>query len=108
VGERGTIYFGNSNSIRIVLALEPPHLLAYSFQPEGWEETKVEIRLAQQESGQVRLTLTHSSVGSRQHAVDVSRGWHGHLDILAHKLKGEALPPFGDVWRAGLYEKHYS
>jgi hypothetical protein len=39
--------------------------------------------------------------------VDVSHGWHGHLDILQYKLEGEPLPPFGEVWRKGRYEQRY-
>jgi hypothetical protein len=40
--------------------------------------------------------------------VDVSHGWHGHLDILQRKLEDEPLPLFGDVWRERGYENHYS
>ena len=94
-------------SLHVLLALEPPHLLAYSFQPEGWEETKVEFRLAPQ-GDKVRLTLIHTKLGSRGHAVDVSHGWHGHLDILQRKLEGEPLPPFDEVWRKGRYEQRYN
>lgn len=90
-----------------LLALEPPYRLAYSFQPQGWEETMVEFRLAPEGSGQVRLTLTHSKLVGRQHVVDASNGWQGHLDILQRKLEGEPLPPFGDVWRMDVHEKHY-
>jgi uncharacterized protein YndB with AHSA1/START domain len=93
-------------SSHVLLALEPPHRLAYSFQPEGWEETMVEFRLLQQ-GDKVRLTLTHSKLADRKHAVDVSHGWHGHLDILLYKLEGKALPAFGDVWRKGVYDRLY-
>ena len=92
----------------VLLALEPPHRLAYSFQPEGWEETLVEFRLTPEDTGRVRLTLTHSKLGSRPHAVDASRGWHGHLDILERKLEGLALPAFADVWPPqSVYDKRY-
>jgi len=80
-----------------LLAFEPPHRLAYSFQPDGWEENRVEFRLAA-EGDKVRLTLTHSKLGSNQHAADASRGWQGHLNILQCKLEDKALPPFDDVW----------
>ena len=91
-----------------LLVLEPPFRLAYTFQPEGWEETVVEFHLAPEGMDRVRLTLTHTRVGSRQHAVDVSHGWHGHLDILQHKLEGRALPLFEDVWGGLAYDKHYA
>ena len=32
--------------------------------------------------------------------LDVSAGWHMHLDILAARAAGEAPPPFWDGWRA--------
>ena len=91
-----------------LLVLEPPFRLAYTFQPEGWEETVVEFRLTPEGADRVRLTLTHSKIGSRQRAVDVSHGWHGHLDILQHKLEGRALPPFEDVWGERAYDKRYA
>ena len=85
----------------VLLVLEPPTRLAYSFQPQGWEETRVEFRLAPEGSGKVRLTLTHSKLAhsklGRQHAADASRGWQYHLEILAHRLEGKALPAFTDL-----------
>ena len=81
-----------------LLALEPPYRLAYTFQPDGWEENQVEFQLTPEGDNQVRLTLTHSKLGSRQHAADASRGWSGHLDILKWKLEGRMLPPFEEVW----------
>lgn len=87
----------------ILLALEPPHRLAYSFQPEGWEETRVEFRLVQEDTGKVRLTLTHSKMAhselGRRHAADASQGWHFHLEILERKLEGKALPAFTDLMK---------
>jgi len=84
--------------MHVLLALEPPYHLAYSFQPEGWEETRVEFHLAPEGADKVRLTLTHSKLGDRRHAADASHGWQGHLEILARKLEGKALPGFADVW----------
>ena len=81
-----------------LLVLEPPHRLAYTFQPDGWEENRVEFRLTPEGDNQVRLTLTHSKLGSNQHAADASSGWQGHLDILRYKLEDKALPSFDDVW----------
>jgi len=84
----------------VLLALEPPYRLAYSFQPEGWEETRVEFRLTPEGAGKVRLTLTHSKLGDRRHAADASRGWQYHLEILARKLEGKALSSFTDMLKA--------
>ena len=91
-----------------LLALEPPYRLAYSFQPEGWEETRVEFRLAPEGADKVRLTLTHSKLGDRQHAAAAAHGWQGHLEILARKLEGKALPAFADVWRDAAHESRHN
>jgi len=96
--QRAAMAKAQMQMMHVLLALEPPYRLAYSFQPEGWEETKVEFRLAPEGSGKVRLTLTHSKLGNRRHADEASHGWKGHLDVLAHKLEGKALPAFSDVW----------
>jgi len=97
--QRAAMAKAEHRMMHVLLALEPPHRLAYSFQPEGWEETRVEFHLAPEGSNKVRLTLTHSKLGSRRHAADASHGWHGHLEILERKLEGKALPGFADIWQ---------
>jgi uncharacterized protein YndB with AHSA1/START domain len=96
--QRAAMAKAEMQMMHVLLALEPPTRLAYSFQPEGWEETRVEFRLAPEGSGKVRLTLTHSKLGNRRHAAEASHGWKGHLDILEHRLEGKALPAFTDIW----------
>lgn len=81
----------------MLLALEPPTRLAYSFQPQGWEETRVEFRLAPEGTDKVRLTLTHSKLGDRRHAADAAQGWRFHLVILERRLEGKVLPDFTDM-----------
>jgi uncharacterized protein YndB with AHSA1/START domain len=97
-GQRAAMAKAEHRMMHVLLALEPPYRLAYSFQPEGWEETMVEFRLAPEGANRVRLTLTHSKLGDRGHAVDVSHGWQGHLDILKRKLEGATLLAFADLW----------
>ena len=96
--QRAAMAKAEMQMMHVLLALEPPYRLAYSFQPEGWEETRVEFRLMPEGADKVRLTLTHSKLGDRRHAADAAHGWQGHLAILERKLEGKALPAFADVW----------
>ena len=97
----------------ILLAREAPHLLAFTFGPEGPGRSEVEFRLTQEgdaKDNKVRLTLTPRKSPDRKYAVDVSGGWHSHLAILQYKAEGKVPPAFWDIWRQsdGVYEKRYS
>jgi uncharacterized protein YndB with AHSA1/START domain len=99
-------------SRNILLAFEPPHRLVFSFGPEARGYSEVEFKLTQEgdpKNNRVRLTLTHSKIPDRQYAVDVSGGWHSHLDILQYKAEDKVPPAFWDVWRRhdGVYDKRY-
>jgi hypothetical protein len=48
----------------------------------------------------VRFTLTHRRIPDRSIMLNVSAGWHAHLDVLAARLAGEEPPPFWDHWAA--------
>jgi len=91
-----------------LLAIEPPHRLVISFGLEDAQTSEVEFRLVP-EGGKVRLILTHSRIPDRDYAINVSGGWHSHLDILQHKAEGRVPPAFWDVWRGieGVYAKRY-
>ena len=100
-------------SENILLAREKPHLLVFTFGPEGRDRSEVEIRLTYvgpPQDNKVRLTLTHRKIPDRKYAVDVSGGWHSHLAILQDKAEGKVPPAFWDVWRQydGVYDKRYS
>src|SRR5258706_3736220 len=100
-------------SENILLAYEPPHLLAFTFGPDGHDRSEVEFRLTQEgdpKDNKVRLTLTHNKIPDRKYAVDVSGGWHAHLAILEDKANGRVPPAFWDVWRTmdGAYDKRYA
>ena len=81
---------GHSSS-NILVKCEPPHLLAFTFGPQtrAGEFSEVEFRL-DQEGDKVRLTLTHRRISDRNFKLNVSGGWHSHLDILRYKLEGTA------------------
>jgi uncharacterized protein YndB with AHSA1/START domain len=102
---------GSTNTL---LALEPPHRLAFTFGGEKNpnEVSEVEFKLTQEgdpKDNKVRLTLTHSKIPNRSIMLGVSGGWHSHLDVLEYRAKGETPPAFWDIWRRydGAYDKRY-
>lgn len=96
----------------ILLALEPPHRIAFSFgnSIEAGQYSEVDIRLTPQADGMVKLTLTHTRLRDRDYALKVSAGWHSHLTMLQYKAEGRVPPSIWDVWRQlnGVYETRYS
>lgn len=44
------------------------------------------------------LTLTHSRIADRSTRLNVSAGWHAHLDVLSARLAGAEPEPFWDEW----------
>ena len=101
-------------SRNILLACEPPRLLAFTFGPDTrpGESSEVEFRLAQEgdpKDNRVRLTLTHRKIPDSNFARNVSAGWHSHLAVLQYRAEGKAPPAFWDVWRQteGVYDKRY-
>lgn len=88
-------------STNTLLAYEPPRRLAYTFG----QGSEVEF-LLEPEGDKVRLTLTHSKLPDRNYTLNVSGGWHSHLDVLEMHLKGETPPGFWVVWRKveGAYD----
>jgi uncharacterized protein YndB with AHSA1/START domain len=104
------------SATNILLKWEPPHLLVFTFGTEKLppgERSEVEFRLAQEgdiKDNKVRFTLTHSKIPDRAYAVNVSGGWHAHLDVLQYRAEGKVPPAFWDVWRKteDTYEKRYA
>ena len=83
-----------------VTQYEPPRLVAWT-----WDETEVSFELEPM-GDQVRLTLTHWRLPSRDELRSVSSGWHLHLAVLAERLRGEPLRPF---WaRIDALEREYA
>ena len=76
-----------------VLEYDPPRRLAVSWGIEG----NVTFDLEPQD-GSVLLTLTHSRIPDRHTLLDVSGGWHVHLDILAAITAAAPAPTFWDNW----------
>ena len=45
----------------------------------------------------VRFTVTHHRIPDHAMALNISAGWHAHLDVLAARLAGEEPGPFWDI-----------
>jgi len=96
----------------ILLALEPPHRLAFTFDKPiaDGQYSEVDIRLTPQADGKIKLTLTHSKLPDRAYALNISGGWHSHLSMLQHRAEDRVPPSIWDIWRQlqGVYDKRYS
>lgn len=87
--------FGEEHRLTcVVTAFEPPHRLSIT-----WGRTGGVDFMLQPAGQKVLLTLTHHRVMDHAMLLNVSGGWHAHLDILAARLSGDQPPPFWDHWR---------
>ena len=88
--ERYRPYVGHRWEERIT-RLEPPHLLAFTWENGDAGEVMFELSEA---AGKTRLVLTHSGLRGSEDAVDFGGGWHSHLAVLERRLRDEAVPDF--------------
>jgi hypothetical protein len=58
---------------------------------------------------EVLLTLIHRRIPDRSSLLNVSAGWHMHLNILEARATGKEPKPFWDGWQAlkSDYEKRF-
>ncbi|MGL4810811.1 MAG: SRPBCC family protein [Beijerinckiaceae bacterium] len=78
-----------------ILRADRPHELAFT-----WGEHGEVVFTLVPEGSQTRLTLVHKRAPTQQVLLNVSAGWHAHLDILAARLSGAAPLPHWDNWVA--------
>lgn len=76
-----------------ITELDPPRLLTFTWSGSG----DVTFALAPEGDG-VLLTVTHRRTASRAMLLNVSAGWHAHLDVLAARTTGTPAPAFWDHW----------
>ncbi len=76
-----------------VTEIDPPRKLAIS-----WSETGGVLFELEPRGDDVLLTLTHRRIGDRSRLLNISAGWHTHLDILSAKLRDETPPLFWEGW----------
>lgn len=79
---------------------EPPSKLVFTWGDSG----EVSFELARR-GDDVLLTVTHRRVADRSVLLNVSAGWHAHLDILSARLSGKTPLPFWDAW-SGLKKEY--
>lgn len=76
-----------------ITELDPPHRLAIEWGSTGGVSFDL-----QPKGDQVLLTLTHHRVLDRATLLNVSAGWHAHLDILVAQAAGAESEPFWRTW----------
>lgn len=77
-----------------ITELDPPRLLSITWGSTGGVTFQLEPK-----GDKVMLTLTHHRVTDPKVLLNVSAGWHAHLDILAARAAGMKPAPFWDHWR---------
>jgi uncharacterized protein YndB with AHSA1/START domain len=75
-----------------VTRLDPPRLLAF-----GWGGGDVTFELEAQ-GAEVLLTVTHRRLVERASLLNVSAGWHAHLDVLVARMAGRQPTRFWSEW----------
>jgi uncharacterized protein YndB with AHSA1/START domain len=86
-----------------IVAVEPPRLLVFTWGDTG------EVRIELETKGKdVLLTLVHQRV-SPEWRLQVSAGWHMHLDLLVARTSGQATGSFWEGWERlkGEYAERY-
>jgi uncharacterized protein YndB with AHSA1/START domain len=76
-----------------ITELDPPRKLAIAWGSTGGVSFDLEPR-----GDNVLLTVIHRRVPERATLLNVSAGWHRHLDILAARTTGKETGPFWDGW----------
>src|SRR5689334_6786981 len=76
-----------------ITELDPPRKLAITWGSTGGVSFELE-----QQGDDVLLTVIHRRVPDRSVLLNVSAGWHMHLDILAARLAGQEPETFWDGW----------
>jgi uncharacterized protein YndB with AHSA1/START domain len=76
-----------------VVAVDPPNKLVFDWHEGDGQSTEVSWEL-ESRGEQTLFVLTHRRLPSRAMTLDVSGGWHLHLDVLEDVLDQRAARPF--------------
>jgi uncharacterized protein YndB with AHSA1/START domain len=76
-----------------ITELDPPRKLAISWGSTGGVSFELEPK-----GNNVLLTVIHRRVTDRATLLNVSGGWHMHLDTLVARMTGKEPAPFWDGW----------
>lgn len=86
--------FGEEHRMQAeITGLEPLKKLSFTWGGTGGVTFELEPR-----GDDVMLTITHHRVTDPAMLLNVSAGWHAHLDVLVARAKGEEPKPFWDNW----------
>jgi uncharacterized protein YndB with AHSA1/START domain len=77
-----------------ITELDPPNKFAITWGSTGG----VTFELKPQ-GNQVLLTLIHRRVPDRTTLLNVSTGWHAHLDMLVARMTGKEPAPFWESFK---------
>jgi uncharacterized protein YndB with AHSA1/START domain len=81
-----------------ITELDPPRKLAITWGSSGGVSFELEPQ-GNPRGNQVLLTVIHRRLPDRGTMLNVSAGWHMHLDILVARVTGNKDPaPFWDGW----------
>jgi uncharacterized protein YndB with AHSA1/START domain len=76
-----------------IVALEAPTKLVFTWGADS------EVTFGLEDQGdEVLLSVIHRRVPDRDVLLNVSAGWHAHLDVLSARLNGKAPLPHWDAW----------
>lgn len=88
--------FGPEHSMQgRITELDPPYHLGITWGSTGGVSFELE-----EQGRNVLLTVVHRRVADRATLLNVSAGWHAHLDLLAARIAGTEPGPFWDHWTA--------
>jgi len=76
-----------------ITELDPPRKLAITWGNTGGVSFELEP-----EGDEVLLTVIHRRLPDRATLLNVSAGWHMHLDLLVARATGRTSAPFWDGW----------
>ena len=77
----------------VITELDPPRKLAITWGSTGGVTFDLEAQ-----GDDVLLTLVHSRVLDRATRLNVSAGWHMHLDVLVARMNGTEPVAYWDGW----------
>ncbi len=81
-----------------IIEIDPPHKLVFTWGINGTGEVSFELT---PQGHHVLLTAIHKRLPEERHIrLNISAGWHSHIDLLAARLTGSTSAPHWDHWAA--------
>lgn len=93
VPEKYQHYCGTTELLGSIIAIDPPRLLAYTWNEGEAPDSEVTFEL-EPKGDMTRLVITHRKLPDLETTVGVSGGWHAHVGIMIQVLEGKTPEPF--------------